>query len=135
VLVALASAIATSPIPREQKQTVLLQQQAEAEAGRQMLSDSKQTELYARSADELTNNDVDYALLSGSSSSGSGSGGASNTTVPTAQQIVDYHIVLWTSVFLVLIVVAAIYAIMAMENRRDPLLYSQLNVPTDKKKR
>lgn len=47
----------------------------------------------------------------------------------SAAEIGDYQIILWTSILLVLILLAVIYNMLYMDSRRDPALYAQVIDP------
>ncbi len=64
-----------------------------------------------------------FSTLSTSSLSSS----TSNSTVVTMNDIGRYQIALWTTVLLIVTVIATVYSLMYMDLKRDTLLYSKFN--------
>jgi hypothetical protein len=52
-------------------------------------------------------------------------------TVPAAAGVANFHIYGWTSLGMVLALIAAVYSIVAMTNDRDPLLYAKFRPEVD----
>jgi hypothetical protein len=51
---------------------------------------------------------------------------ATPVVAPTATQIADYQIILWTSILLAAILLGVIYVMLGMDSRKDPQLYAQI---------
>lgn len=51
---------------------------------------------------------------------------AAPVVAPTATQIADYQIILWTSILLAAILLGVIYVMLGMDSRKDPQLYAQI---------
>jgi hypothetical protein len=47
----------------------------------------------------------------------------------SASEIGDYHIILWTSILLALILLGIIYFMLGMDSKKDPALYAQVVDP------